>query len=181
MYCQQLLAWLPTYFNERWSISGDSLSMTMLPYFCMTVASLTSGILTDKFIASFQLPVLSARKTINSLAFAIGGTAMLMVPYASSATFAVMWVCVALAGGVLTNGGGFEANKFDVAGSESVSLLQGLANTIGNLSAPIAVSLTAWVVESTGQWASVFWVVAGLYAAALVVFFLFADSKRRFP
>ena len=174
-----LLAWLPTYFNERWGISGDSLSMTMLPYLCMAIAGLSSGYVADRLIGRHTFSILRARRTINTVAFTIGGAAMLMVPEAGSAWAAVGWVCVALSGGVLTNGG-FEANKFDVAGPGSVALLQGLSNTIGNLSAPIAVSLTAWVVESTDSWASVFWLVAGLYAIALVGFYAMADSRRQY-
>ena len=174
-----LLAWLPTYFNERWGISGDSLSMTMLPYLCMALAGLSSGHIADRLTEKHAYSVLHARRTINFVGFTIGAAAMLMIPAAASAWAAVGWVCLALSGGVLTNGG-FEANKFDIAGPGSVSLLQGLSNTIGNLSAPIAVSLTAWVVESTKTWTSVFWLVAGLYAAALVGFHGMSDARRQY-
>lgn len=104
---------------------------------------------------------------------------MVTVPRCPTIWTALAAVCVALAGGVLTNGA-FEPNKFDICGPGHVALLQATSNTIGNLSAPAAVTLAAWIVESTGSWSSVFHTVASLYCTVAVLYFIFADTRKLF-
>ena len=69
----------------------------------------------------------------------------------------------------------------DTAGPHTVSVLQGVSNCIGNLSAPAALMMTAHIVEQTGKWENVFSTVAGLYVFAACAYLAFADTRRLFP
>ena len=95
-------------------MEGDSLGFTMVPYICMAGAGLSAGWIADRALQR-GVGLLTLRRGLNTVALVVGAVAMVTVPRCPTVWTALAAVCVALAGGVLTNGA-FEPNKFDICG-----------------------------------------------------------------
>lgn len=89
------LAWFPTYFSTVWGVSREQLSLTVLPYICVIPASALMGWGADQLVA--RLGLLSARRTVNTIGFAVSAVFWLLVPHSGSPSAALGWLCTALA------------------------------------------------------------------------------------
>ena len=61
-----MLGWLPTYMHEVHGMTGDSLSLTMLPYVIMALTGPASGALVDHLVATRGYRPLRVRKLVNT-------------------------------------------------------------------------------------------------------------------
>ena len=73
---------------------------------------------------------------------------------------------------------GHEACKLDVAPPELAGFLQGLSNTLAAFGGVVGVPLAAHLYERYHTWASVFGMLAVIYAAGAVTAILFARADR---
>ena len=89
------LAWFPTYFSTVWGVPREQLSLTVMPYLCVIPASALMGSAADHLVE--RLGLLSARRTVNTIGFAVSAVFWLLVPHSDSPSTALGWLCTALA------------------------------------------------------------------------------------
>jgi cyanate permease len=170
------LAWLPVYFHERWGVRAADLSYAAFPYVCMACAYLLVGRLADHAVQS--RPLATVRHTFNAAGFFGGAVCLLLASQATSASMANLCIAAYLSLGTFT-AAGFETNKLELTAPEELALLQGLSQTLGNMSGIVGVPLAAYIVRVTGGWDAVFAVVALVfYLPAGLFYFKFAKLER---
>jgi ACS family sodium-dependent inorganic phosphate cotransporter len=87
-------------------------------------------------------------------------------------------MCVALGLGSFALSG-YASNHLDIA-PRYAGALMGLSNTAGTLPGVIGVTVTGYLLDSTGSWALVFGIAAALYVAGTVVWRAFAKGEPLF-
>jgi ACS family sodium-dependent inorganic phosphate cotransporter len=73
--------------------------------------------------------------------------------------------------------GGFHAYLQDVCGARA-GVLQGVTNSASILAGLLGSLLTGWVVDATGSYSVVFWMLGALYGVAAVVWGLCSSSHK---
>ena len=74
-------------------------------------------------------------------------------------------------------GGGYERNKLDVVEPELVGMLQGISQTIGNLSGVVVVPVTSLLATRLG-WNALFYVIASELIITAGVYFVFTYTNK---
>ena len=118
------------------------------------------------------------RKHAISIGLTGGAIFLVVLSRAGTMEVAVGAYCLerfCVSGGLIA---GLEPSKFEVVAPEHAGLVQALTNTCGAFAGMIAVPLAAYAVEVTGDWRSVFVVVAFVYTLAIAAHQKFADSAR---
>jgi ACS family sodium-dependent inorganic phosphate cotransporter len=75
--------------------------------------------------------------------------------------------------------GGFGSNHLDIA-PRHAGVLMGVTNTAGTIPGIVGVTVSGFILDATGSWATVFALAAAIYAVGLVVWLLFATGERVF-
>ncbi len=72
---------------------------------------------------------------------------------------------------------GFAVNHLDIAPKYAGTLL-GITNTVGTIPGVVGVLVSGYLVDTTGSWASAFFLAACLYLVAAVVWLLMSTGER---
>jgi MFS transporter, ACS family, solute carrier family 17 (sodium-dependent inorganic phosphate cotransporter), other len=119
----------------------------------------------------------TVRKLMQAASFALGGGALLAVPAIHSPGAAVALATVSLAGTGMGTGG-FAVNHIDIA-PRYAGILMGLSNTFATLPGVIGVAATGFILEATGSFAAVFYLIAIVYAIGMTCYVTMASGERK--
>jgi MFS transporter, ACS family, D-galactonate transporter len=148
------ITWLPTYLEHERNFSVQTMSMvTSLAFFLLAISALTSGWLSDKWIAAGASPT-RVRKTFTGAGPAIAASILLVgiVANHAAAMAILMLTCIGL--GMCTSN--LWAVTQTLAGPTTSGKWTGLQNFLGNLAGWIAPTVIGLIVQRTGSFFYVF-------------------------
>ena len=181
------ITWLPTYLNSVHGINHENAGreysiMAGLPLLFGSVGCLIGGLLTDYFY----------RRTGNlkwgRRACGLLGHGLCALCYLGAACLDSAWpVLLAIAIGTFWNDvtmGASWASCLDIGGRYA-GIVSGCMNTIGNMGGAVAGYSTAWILRQyqtpSAGWQANFFLFAGIYGVAVVMWSLFDASKPVVP
>jgi MFS family permease len=148
------ITWLPTYLERERNFSVQTMSLvTSLAFFLLAASALTSGWLSDKWIAAGASPT-RVRKTFTGAGPAIAASILLVgiVANHAAAMALLMLTCIGL--GMCTSN--LWAVTQTLAGPSTSGKWTGLENFLGNLAGWIAPAVIGLIVQRTGSFFYVF-------------------------
>ena len=163
-----LITWLPPYLEKERHFPKEKMAVVgSLAFLAISVSSVTSGWLSDRWIARGGTPT-RVRKTFAGTGLVLS-TIILPVCVVRDERLAIALLILAcLSFGLYT------ANVFAItqtlAGPRSAGKWTGLQNGFGNLAGVVAPWLTGWVVQETGQFYWAFVVAAAIVLASAAMF-----------
>jgi ACS family D-galactonate transporter-like MFS transporter len=143
-----IITWLPSYFRDELHFDQRQMAVfASAPLWVLAASALTSGMISDRWIASGASPTL-VRKTFTGL-----GLGCSTIMFASVLTRNPMSSLVVLCAACLAYGL-YSSNLWAItqtlAGPWAAGRWTGLQNAFGNLSGIVAPWLTGWIVQKTG-------------------------------
>jgi MFS family permease len=163
-----LITWLPPYLEKERHFPKEKMAVVgSLAFLAISVSSVTSGWLSDRWIARGGTPT-RVRKTFAGTGLVLS-TIILPVCVVRDERLAIALLILAcLSFGLYT------ANVFAItqtlAGPRAAGKWTGLQNGFGNLAGVVAPWLTGWVVQETGQFYWAFVVAAAIVLASAAMF-----------
>jgi MFS family permease len=148
------ITWLPTYLVRDRQFSVKTMSVvTSLAFLVLAISALTSGWLSDKWIAAGASPT-RVRKTFTGAGPAIAASILLVgiVPNHAAAMAILMLTCIGL--GMCTSN--LWAVTQTLAGPTTSGKWTGLQNFLGNVAGWIAPALIGLILQRTGNFFYVF-------------------------
>ena len=148
------ITWLPTYLVRERQFSVKTMSVvTSLAFFVLAASALTSGWLSDKWIAAGASPT-RVRKTFTGAGPTIAASILLVgvVANHTAAMAILMLTCIGL--GMCTSN--LWAVTQTLAGPTTSGKWTGLQNFLGNLAGWITPALIGLIVQRTGSFFYVF-------------------------
>jgi ACS family D-galactonate transporter-like MFS transporter len=148
------ITWLPTYLERERNFSVQTMSLvTSLAFFVLAISALTSGWLSDKWIAAGASPT-RVRKTFTGAGPAIAASILLVgiVANHAAAMAILMLTCIGL--GMCTSN--LWAVTQTLAGPATSGKWTGLQNFVGNLAGWTAPTIIGLIVQRTGSFFYVF-------------------------
>ena len=172
-----LLLWLPSYLHHEFLVPMERLGkLSVIPYIAAFTMQNLSGWLADRLHRG-GMQLTTVRKLMQSASFMLGGIALLALPAIHSPGAAVAIATVSLAGTGMGTGG-FAVNHIDVA-PRYAGILMGLSNTFGTIPGIIGVAATGFILEATGSFAAVFYLIALVYMVGMIAYVTMASGERR--
>ena len=173
-----ILSWLPRYFADAHGLDLVGVGhASLLPWLSMFALTNAGAVLADGLLARGH-SVVFVRKLMQSTGFLGAAAALVAIGQVHSVPAAIALMCVALGVGSFALSG-YASNHLDI-GPRYAGPLMGLSNTAGTLPGVIGVTVTGYLLESTGSWALVFGIAAGLYVAGTLVWLVFAKGEVLF-
>jgi MFS transporter, ACS family, D-galactonate transporter len=148
------ITWLPTYLVRERQFSVKTMSVvTSLAFFVLAISALTSGWLSDKWIAAGASPT-RVRKTFTGAGPAIAASILLVgiVANHAAAMAILMLTCIGL--GMCTSN--LWAVTQTLAGPTTSGKWTGLQNFLGNVAGWIAPTVIGLIVQRTGSFFYIF-------------------------
>ncbi|MFK8047040.1 MAG: MFS transporter [Halioglobus sp.] len=170
------LAWLPTYFNsvQGISLAGSGL-FAALPWLAMSAMLYVASGFSDGLLRKGR-DIDFVRKLMQTTGLLGACVFLFLIPFASSAGFALVATCMAMA---------FLANCYSGADPTIMEMVPhhrgfvtGLVGTLGNLPGVIAIPLIGWLVDTTGSFSWGFITAAGFNLIAVFVWLVYGTGRR---
>lgn len=163
-----IITWLPSYFRDE--LHFDQKQMAILgsaPLLCLAISALTSGAISDRWIAS-GASINLVRKTFCGAGLGLSTImlASVLVHDSMSSLLVLCGACVAY--GLYSSN--LWATTQTMAGPWAAGRWTGLQNAFGNVSGIVAPWLTGWIVQKTGQFYWAFVVATGLLVVGTISF-----------
>jgi MFS family permease len=163
-----LITWLPPYLEKERHFPKEKMAVVgSLAFLAISVSSVTSGWLSDRWIARGGTPT-RVRKTFTGTGLVLS-TIILPVCVVHDERLSIallMLACLSF--------GLFSSNVFAItqtlAGPRAAGKWTGLQNGFANLAGVVAPWLTGWVVQETGQFYWAFVVAAAIVLASAAMF-----------
>ncbi|HUY29232.1 MAG TPA: MFS transporter [Candidatus Binataceae bacterium] len=172
-----LLLWLPTYLHHSFAVTVARVGIySIVPWIASFVAVNSGGWIADTMILR-GFSVGATRKLMQSAAFAGGALPLLALPAARSPGAAIALITVSAA----ANGLGLAAygvNHLDV-GPTYAGVLMGISNTIAAIPGIIGVPVAGFIVQATGSFAAVFYLIAAVDVAGMIGYLAWASGERK--
>lgn len=173
-----LLAWLPTFVTQGLGVDYASVGLfAMMPHIALFLCINLSGVVADRLIGG-GMTITRVRKLMMLIGFGGSITALLLVGEVESAVAAITIMTIGSALGAFAVSG-FFVNHMDIA-PEHAGTLMGITNTAGTIPGIVGVLVSGWILETTGSWALVFQVAAGVTAFGLIFYLIFGSGERQF-
>jgi MFS transporter, ACS family, D-galactonate transporter len=152
------ITWLPSYLTRERHFSLETMAKLVgLGYLCYAVASILSGWISDRWIASGATPTL-VRKTFTSVGVGGAGILLLGCVLAGPTASVILLLMACACGGI--SGSNVWAITQTLAGPKTAGRWTGLQNFVGNLAGVLGPSLTGFVVGRTGHFFLAFVIMA---------------------
>ena len=172
-----LLLWLPSYLHHVFAVPMERLGrLAVIPYIAAFVMQNLSGWFAD-WLHRGGMNLSVVRKLMQTTGFALGGSALVALPSIHSPYAAVALATLSLVGTALGTGG-FAVNHIDIA-PRYAGILMGLSNTFATLPGIIGVAATGFILEATGSFSAVFYLIAIVYAIGLVGYVTLASGDHK--
>jgi ACS family sodium-dependent inorganic phosphate cotransporter len=172
-----LLLWLPSYLDHTFHVPLKDLGvMAVAPYLAAFVVANLSGWLADS-LQRRGMRMTLVRKTLQTIGFSLGAITVCAMPWAHTATQAVLLATVSL-GSTALGLGGWGVNHLDVA-PRYAGILMGISNTFATLPGIVGVAATGFIVQATGSYSGVFYLAAAVYLVGLVAFNVWGSGERK--
>ena len=171
-----LLSWLPSYFSSQMGINLRSVWIFVAPpwiagFLCGNVA----GWIADRMIAA-GYTVTFTRKAMQTVGFLGPALALGALATTSDAVSAVVLLSVSL-GLSSFSFAGIACNHLDIS-PRHAGVIFGISNTAATIPGIVGVALTGYLVDQTGNYASAFYLTAGVYLFGLLAYLLFGSGRR---
>jgi ACS family sodium-dependent inorganic phosphate cotransporter len=171
-----LLSWLPSYFSSQLGIGLRSVWIYVAPpWVAMFIMGNVVGIIADRLIGR-GWTVTRVRRFMQFIGSSGPALALIALASVNDATTAVIYLTLAMSLSSFAFAG-FATNHLDIA-PRHAGVIFGISNTAGTLPGIIGVALTGLMVETTGSYASAFYLTAGMYAVGLVVWQLYSTGEK---
>ncbi len=152
------ITWLPSYLTRERHFSLEMMAKIVgLGYLCYAVASILSGWLSDRWIASGATPTL-VRKTFTGVGVGGAGILLLGCVLAGPTASVILLLMACACGGIC--GSNVWAITQTLAGPKTAGRWTGLQNFFGNLAGVLGPALTGFVVGRTGRFFLAFLIMA---------------------
>jgi len=173
-----ILTWLPTYFKQALGADLSKVGLyTILPWLVMFLMANVAGWIADNLLkAGFSLTFV--RKLMQSIGFLGAAMFLSLVGSVTTVSQAIVYMCCTLGLGAFALSG-FAVNHLDI-GPRYAGILLGFSNTAGTIPGIVGVTLTGFILDTTGSWNLVFLISAGIYVFGTLVWLLFATGERVF-
>lgn len=172
-----LLLWLPTYLHHTFGVTVARVGIySIVPWIATFVVVNSGGWIADAMLLR-GTSVGATRKLMQSCAFGIGALPLLALPAARSPGAAIALITISAA----ANGLGLAAygvNHLDV-GPTYAGVLMGISNTIAAIPGIIGVAVTGFIVQASGSFAAVFYLIAAVDAIGLLGYLRWASGDRK--
>jgi MFS transporter, ACS family, solute carrier family 17 (sodium-dependent inorganic phosphate cotransporter), other len=172
-----LLLWLPTYLHHTFGVTVARVGIySIVPWIATFVVVNSGGWIADAMLLR-GASVGATRKLMQSCAFGLGALPLLALPAARSPGAAIALITISAA----ANGLGLAAygvNHLDV-GPTYAGVLMGISNTIAAIPGIIGVAITGFIVQASGSFAAVFYLIAAIDAIGLVGYLRWASGERK--
>ncbi|KAF5293592.1 hypothetical protein FQA39_LY03077 [Lamprigera yunnana] len=152
------------------------------PHLLFWVSSFVYSFAADYIITHKIVSTTIARKIANSIGLYVPGTALLILGSISSlenitgATLAMFYISQGFCSAFLC---GYNVNLIDLAPNHAGTLM-GISNTLGHVCSIIAPLIVQFIVvneEDAMQWATVFYISAGIYLASNTFYLIFGSGE----
>ena len=168
--------WLPSYFQQAWGLNLKAVGLfTVLPWLLAALLLWGCGYLSD-FILRHSGKLRYARSYPICVSQLLAAASLLPLIFTHELWVALTFVSLAV-GLSLSANAAFYAVNVDVAQERSGTAL-GIMDTLLALAGFIAPAVTGRLVESTGSFATPFWLLAGLALSSVLVVLLFHHPDR---
>uniref|UniRef100_A0A3Q2XVK2 Voltage-gated purine nucleotide uniporter SLC17A9 n=1 Tax=Hippocampus comes TaxID=109280 RepID=A0A3Q2XVK2_HIPCM len=160
-----LLSWLPTFFKDTFP-DAKGWVFNVIPWLVAIPSSLFSGYLSDHLISQ------------GAKFFSMGISSVFTLLLCGNTTFSWAVTFVSATMGLTTfSHSGVSLNVQDLAPSCAGALF-GVMNTCGAFSGVLLVYFSGYLIETTGSWASMFWLITVVNLLGLCIFLAFAEARR---
>ena len=172
-----LLLWMPTYLHHTFGVTLAHVGVySIIPWIATFFTISLSGWLADALIAR-GFAVGTVRKSMQSAAFMLGAMSLLAVPAAHSPAMAVaLLTAAASANGI--GSAAFGVNHLDVAPTYA-GILMGISNTFATIPGIIGVAATGLIVQATGSFSAVYYLIAAVYGLGMFCYLRWASGEQR--
>ncbi|MFZ1888420.1 MAG: ACS family MFS transporter [Candidatus Binataceae bacterium] len=172
-----LLLWLPTYLHHTFGVTVARVGIySIVPWIATFVVVNSGGWIADAMLLR-GTSVGATRKLMQSCAFGLGALPLLALPAARSPGAAIALITISAA----ANGLGLAAygvNHLDV-GPTYAGVLMGISNTIAAIPGIIGVAVTGFIVQASGSFAAVFYLIAAVDVIGLLGYLRWASGDRK--
>jgi ACS family sodium-dependent inorganic phosphate cotransporter len=170
------LSWLPYYLMTAQHFSlKQSGFYSALPFVANMAGGVAAGWLQDRFIAA-GYPITLVRKVTVTIASAGTVVFLLLIPIAPSPIFSV-WCLVFAMAMFAANQGVVMVNNIDI-GPRHAGVILGMQATVGNLAGALSPIVAGLIVQKTGGFNGVFYLIAALLIGGVVCWNLLASGER---
>ena len=171
-----LLAWLPSYFRTQHGLSIMNAGLySAAPYLSMLIFGNLGGYFAD-YLLHKKVSLTFIRKAMQVSGLLGSAIFLILVKDVNNASIAMGLMCGALGFSALM-WSGFVPNHLDIA-PRYADVLMGITNTAGTLPGIIGVTVTGWLVETTGSFSSAFILCAIINVIGAIVWILFSTAER---
>ncbi|MHB8383014.1 MAG: ACS family MFS transporter, partial [Candidatus Binataceae bacterium] len=161
-----LLLGLPTYLHNAFGVTVAQVGIySIVPWIASFLVVNSGGWIADAMLLR-GVSVGATRKLMQSCAFGIGALPLLALPATGSPGAAIALITVSAA----ANGLGLAAygvNHLDI-GPTYAGVLMGISNTIAAIPGIIGVAVTGFIVQASGSFAAVFYLIAAVDVIGLL-------------
>ncbi len=169
-----MASWMPSYFVDTFALSiSEAGFYSMVPWALATVATLVAGRYADQMINS-GMPPIRVRRQLALSGFALAAACCIGITIATSSATALLAFCGLFAGlGMLVPGYmPVPGELLPVHGD----VLYGFMAGIGSITSAGLVALVGILLENTGSYDMLFYLIATLAVAAIILFYFFAQA-----
>lgn len=170
------MTWLPSYFQQVYHLELKQVGLfNVLPWLLAAVLLWGFGYLSDRLLkrtGSLRI----ARSHPIWISQLLSALCILPLIYTHDFTLAFVFITLAVAFGMSTNAAYYAINV-DVARERSGTAL-GVMDALFALAGYLAPTVTGWLVQGSGSFATPFWLMFGLAISSVVVVLLFHHPDR---
>ena len=170
-----MTSWLPSYYVDTFQVTTSQAGfLSVIPFAGMIVSSVLAGLYADRRLQK-GVAVLRVRREVTLSCGAlliIGLLALGNSPYLWMGAASATVVMSALAAMVA----GYSPLAADVLPDHG-DVLFGFVAGLGSIGSSLMIALTGYLVETTGSYSSIFYLMAGLTVAGLLFFIRFAQAE----
>lgn len=177
-----LLMEIPQYLDDTFGLGIMQIGLlSSLSEVCMTIVTVTGGVLIDKLIKSKLISTTVGRKLAECSGFGIEAVCFIALGFLTDLKVVMVVMCVGVAFSGLAISG-YQVNPLDLSPTYA-SVLTGLSRTgvigaiLGTLSTAILRSRSNVPKEQT--WHEVFWIAGGIHLAGVIYYGIFASGERQ--
>ena len=170
-----LASWLPSYYVDTFQVSLAQAGIySVLPWLVVSVCTILAGILADRLLERGTEKI-RVRKGFIGVSTGGAAISLVLLMNAPSVVSAIIYVSLVFAFiGIIVPG--FAPNAADILPDHG-EVLYGFLAATGSLSGAVVTALIGMLLDKTGDYESVFLLMAALSFSGLLVFQLFGKAE----